>query len=117
VNTIEAAARCEAAMARKAPLMVFDWDKAARIIRDRGAKRAAAGLSCDWEWTGGDILVDGEPTSESYTYLASLHAEPELEVDGGELVPCWRLQADSHGWDSGTKWPESALAILKGDAR
>ena len=32
-------------------LMVFDWDKAARIIKQRGATSASAGLSGDWGTT------------------------------------------------------------------
>ena len=52
--------------------MVFDWQKAARIIKERKAKTASAGLQGDWEWTGGKILKDGEPINrdETYTYLA-----------------------------------------------
>ena len=33
--------------------MVFDWNKAAQIIKERGATNASAGLSGDWEYTGG----------------------------------------------------------------
>lgn len=94
-------------------LMVFDWEKAARIIKERDAKSASAGLAGDWEWTGGRILDDGEPISreQTYTYLASTWARPELEIDG-ETVECWRMESDSPGWGSDTFWPPEALLIL-----
>lgn len=90
---------------------VFDWDKAATLIRERKPKVASAGLASDWEWTGGTIFSEGKPDTESYTYLASIWATPELSLDG-EVIACWKLAEHTPGWDSGTKWPESALAIL-----
>lgn len=96
---------------RNKELMVFDWDKAAQIIKDRGAQAAGAGLSGDWECTGGKILTDGKPNTKSYTYLASTWATPELEIEG-EMIDCFRMQSETPGWDSATKWPDSALAIL-----
>lgn len=97
--------------------MVFDWEKAANIIKERGARNASAGLSGDWEWTGGEILRDGQPVSkdDTYTYLASTWATPELEVDG-ETIECYRMKSETPGWDSGTYWPEEALAILTANA-
>lgn len=98
---------------RGKPLMVFDWDEAARRIASSGATSASAGLRNDWEYTGGDILAEGGPVLDSYTYLASTWAVPEIEINGVKSA-CFRMQEDSPGWDSGTKWPESALAILDG---
>lgn len=97
---------------RGKPSMVFDWDKAAQLIRERQPKEASAGLAQDWEWTGGLIFAAGEPVLDSYTFLSSTWATPELDMDG-EVIPCWRWRAETE-WDSGTKWPESALAILRG---
>ena len=93
--------------------MVFDWVKAAQIIKERGAKTASAGLSGDWEWTGGRILADGKPVlkDDTYTYLASNWATPELEVDG-EIIDCYRMASETPGWGSGSYWPDEALAIL-----
>jgi hypothetical protein len=91
---------------------VFDWDEAARRIKARGATEASAGLQDDWEWTGGSILTDGAPDSDTYTYLASTWAIPELDTGDGR-EDCWRYM-DETDWDSGTYWPESALAILNG---
>lgn len=95
--------------------MVFDWDKAALLIVEHGAKEAKAGLRGDWEYTGGDILRDGEPVpqEETYVYLASTWAVPELSLDG---IPyeCYRMESQTPNWDSDTYWPLSAVAILKG---
>lgn len=96
-------------------LMVFDWDKAARIIKERGATSASAGLSGDWGYTGGNIFSDGKPNTESYTYLASTWATPELDVDG-DIIDCFIMEREvPEEWGtnySDIKWPESALAIL-----
>lgn len=89
--------------------MVFDWDRAAELIREHGARHAVAGLSSDMEWTAGDIFADGKPVLDGGAYLASLWATPVL-VLGGEEIECWKLQSDTPGWDANTVWPESALA-------
>ena len=111
MDTLRAFAMGEAN--RGKPMMVFDWNKAARLIKERGAKSASAGLSGDWDYTGGEILKEGKPISkdETYTYLASTWATPELEIDG-ETVECYLMQDDTPGWNSDTFWPESALTIL-----
>jgi hypothetical protein len=95
---------------RRKPLIVFDWDKAARLIAERRPERAAAGLRSDWEYTGGVIAVNGDPVTTEYTYLESTWAVPELDMDG-DVIECWRYSTGS-GWDSSTKWPDSARAIL-----
>ena len=92
--------------------MVFDWNKAARIIAERKPEQAAAGLAGDWEWTGGTIYEDGKPVFYEYTFLASTWATPELEIDG-EIMECFLMESKTE-WDEYTKWPESALAILEG---
>ena len=93
--------------------MVFDWEKAAQIIKERKAQSASAGLAGDWEYTGGPILDNGIPVprEETYVYLASTWATPELDIDG-EVVHCYRMQSATPGWDSKTYWPKSALEML-----
>lgn len=91
--------------------MVFDWDKAATLIKQSGCQSASAGLRDDWAWTGGCIFTDGKPDMDDYTYLASTWAVPEIEIDG-ELQDCFRMQSETPGWDASTKWPDSALSIL-----
>lgn len=96
---------------RDKELMVFDWDKAARLIKESGCEYASAGLRSDWEYTGGCIFSDGKPCMDDYTYLASTWAVPELCFNG-ETVECYKMQSETPGWHHGTKWPESALEIL-----
>ena len=112
MDTLRAFAMGQATMGREA--MVFDWDKAARRIVESGAMDAEAGLRADWEWTGGIIFANGEPTTAHYTYLSSTWAVPELQLDGVR-EPCFRMESQSPGWNSATKWPESALAVLRGE--
>lgn len=109
MNTILAFAMGEANRHRE--LMVFDWDEAARRIKASGCLEAYAGLQGDWEYTGGMIFDGGKPDYESYTFLASTWAEPELEING-EREYCYKMQSETPGWDSDTKWPDSALKIL-----
>lgn len=99
---------------RHASMRVFDWDKAAQLIKERQPKEAGAGLSGDWEWTGGCIYRNGEPVTEEYTYLASTWAVPELNLDG-ELIDCWQYETDTK-FNEHTKWPKSALKILEAAA-
>ena len=92
---------------------VFDWEKAAKLIKELGASEAEAGLSGDWEYTGGCIFQDGKPVprDETYVYLASTWATPEIEIDG-VVMDCFRMASETPGWDSDTYWPPEALAIL-----
>ena len=96
---------------RNKEMMVFDWDKAARLIKNSGAIEASAGLRDDWEYTGGIIFEDGKPTDKHYTFLASTWAVPELQI-GDEIYECYKMESEVPEWDSETKWPESALNIL-----
>ena len=66
----------------KAKLRVFDWTKAAHLIKEQKPDVAEAGLAGDWEYTGGIIYEDGKPDKKSYTYLASLWAIPQIKLDG-----------------------------------
>lgn len=116
MDSLQAYARGQAARAVGARQMVFDWDRAATLIRERGAKDASAGLRGDWKYTGGEILRDGKPidSGDTYTYLSSNWATPELDIDGA-VIECWRYEEDTPGWNSGTYWPDSARAILASD--
>jgi hypothetical protein len=95
-------------------LMVFDWDKAATLIKESGATDAEAGLSGDWEFTSGQILDEGEIPTSSFTYLASTWATPELSING-VISDCYKMQSETEGWDSQTFWPDSAKKILRGE--
>jgi hypothetical protein len=87
---------------------VFDWDKAARRIKETKPTMASAGLAGDWEWTGGNIYIN-KPVKD-YTFLASTWATPELEMDGLREA-CYIMESETE-FDEKTNWPESALKIL-----
>lgn len=111
MNTMAAFAMGEASRNNEAK--VFDWEKAARLIRDRNASYAEAGLSGDWEYTGGAIFRDGKivPEEDTYVYLSSTWATPEIEIDG-ETIACYKMESEVPDWDSKTYWPKEALEIL-----
>lgn len=117
MNTMDAFCRAQSSGRE---LMVFDWIRAARLIRERQPSEAAAGLSGDWEWTGGVIFRDGKPVergdalSDHYTYLSSNHAPPELDLDG-EVLECWLPVSKTPGWNENTSWPPEALRVLAGE--
>lgn len=96
---------------RNDKLKVFDWNKAAELIVKYNLTDADAGLKEDWGFTGGNILTDGNLNINSYTYLASTWATPVLLTDE-EVYDCW-IWEDETDWDSDTKWPQSAIEILK----
>lgn len=114
MDTISAFAMNRAAIAAGNVGKVFDWIKAAQIIRDRKPTEAVAGLSADMEWTAGTIYRDGKPvpSDESPTYLSSTWATPVLVLDDGEEIPCFLPKPDAPGWDSDTSWPPEAIAEL-----
>jgi len=111
MNTLDAFARGEVNRGKEE--MVFDWDEAARRIAATKPKVASAGLAQDWDWTGGDIYRDGKPVNadDTYVFLASTWATPELDMDG-VVQSCFKMESETPGWTSSTYWPESALAIL-----
>ena len=80
MDTMSAFAMGEMARARGSKAKVFDWDKAAQLIKERKPEIAEAGLSGDWEYTGGEIYCDGKPVpqDDTYTYLSSIWATPCL---------------------------------------
>lgn len=110
MNTLDAFAMGEANRGKE--MMVFDWDKAARLIAERKPRIAMAGLCRDWEYTGGVIYEDGVLVTKDYTFLASAWAVPELDMDG-ETVDCFRLESETPGWHAHTKWPKSAVEIYR----
>ena len=92
-------------------LMVFDWDKAAAMIKEFKPEYVIAGLQHDLEWTAGCIYSDGKIVDDDYTFLASTWATPLLIMDGVEC-PCYRMESETPGWNANTVWPESAREIL-----
>ncbi len=89
---------------------VFDWVKAAQILKDKNPDEAYAGLLEDMEWTAGIIWSEHRPYKKAYTYLSSRWATPVLVIDE-DYIECWE-PSDGSKWDSGTKWPDEALALI-----
>jgi hypothetical protein len=109
-------------------LKVFDWHKAAAIIKEKIEERARmgqtinitaeAGLASDYEWTLGPIYQNGKRTPErGTTYLVSTWAIPMLIIDGDEEQACYKMKSETPGWDAETWWPESAVEILEKEVR
>lgn len=92
-------------------LSVFDWDKAATIIRDQKLHTVYAGLKEDWDLTSGPILINGS-IPEAYTFLASTWATPAFSVDNEIFVTCYKMQSEVPNWNASTFWPESARRII-----
>lgn len=101
------------------PLMVFDWDKAAEIIKEKlklhPDLKAEAGLQGDWAYTGGVIFENGKPTNDEYTYLQSNWAKPTLilEWDGEEQEEIICETEGNERFGSDSKWDDKSLAILE----
>ncbi len=99
---------------------VFDWDKAAKIIKEHLTKHpdltAEAGLQGDWDYTGGVIFERGTHTNDHYTYLSSNWATPTLilswEDEEQEELDCWAYMENGCRFDSSSKWDEESLVIL-----
>lgn len=98
---------------------VFDWNKAAQIIKDNFANHpdlvAEAGLQGDWDYTGGIIFENGKPSNNSYTYLSSNWATPTLllfwDGDEQEEIECY-VDAANSTFTEDSKWDENSIAIL-----
>ena len=94
------------------PLMVFDWERAAQIIRDRGPKTAEAYLETDYFWTGSDIYQDGKPILDATPYLHSTWARPMLILNGEEPgIACFKMENEV-SWSGKDCWPGQSLKIL-----
>ena len=114
MDTMQAWAMKQMALAVDAPNRVFDWKKAVEIIKEYNIKNASAGLERDWEWTGGRILRDGKivDKDDTYTFLLSCWATPLLrDDDTDEEYECWSYSQDSE-YVADTYWPEDALELL-----
>ncbi len=91
--------------------MVFDWDKAAKIIKTKNLSFAQAGLQDDLGYTAGIIWDNGIIYDDS-CYLASTWAMPVLVTDTEE-IPCYKMQHEVPNWNEYTLWPKSAKRIIQ----
>ena len=95
---------------------VFDWEKAAEIIKKHKPKYVEAGLSEDWIETSALIYADGEPIFATDIWLASTWATPVLMVDGYNYhteIECFVMESQTD-FNENTVWPQIALDILRG---
>lgn len=97
---------------RNQELKVFDWDKAAQIIKKEKLYTVYAGLTEDWDYTGGCILINGIIPKHNTAYLSSTWATPVISVDNGIFVECYKMASEVPNWNDETYWPESARRIL-----
>jgi hypothetical protein len=109
MNTMLAFAMGQATCNEK--LMIFDWMEAAKIILDRNAEYAEAGLAGDWGYTGGTIWNNHNIDVDSYTYLASTWAIPSIKIND-EYIPCFVYEGETE-YDAHTKWPTDALSVIE----
>lgn len=99
-------------MAMYEKIRVFDWEKAAKIILERKAEKAVAGIDTDWLGTRDAIYKDGKPVEnrDSGAYLQSHWGFPTLSVNG-DMIQCYRevkVESDElFDW-----WPDRALEVL-----
>lgn len=94
---------------------VFDWDEAARFIRDIRPRTAMQGLAEDWLHTRSHIYsaLDG-PIMGGQRKVRSTWATPVLVVIGKgmkEVIPCFKYQ-EAHT-NCNEDWPKGAIDILR----
>ena len=92
---------------------VFDWVKAANIIKENPNKNWNAGLSCDLEWTGGRIWDADKKNidNNSYTFLSSNWAIPVIYDDSGLEIECY-VKATETEYGEETRYPKEFMDIL-----
>lgn len=95
---------------RKKLKKVFDWDKAAKLIKEHNALNASAGLQEDWEWHSDAIYIDGKPKFNCSIHLSSTWATPALCING-IFFDCYIIENQTK-YNCDTVWPESSLNIL-----
>lgn len=91
------------------PMLAFDWDKAAQIIKDN--LKEHPDLIAE---AGGEIFRNGKATNNPYTYLASNWAKPTLILswDGEEQKEIECSTLENERFSSGSKWDMPSLEIL-----
>jgi hypothetical protein len=89
---------------------VFDWVKAAQLIRDRRPLKAVARLAEDIDWTSVVIYCNGAIVDGGTPFLASSWATPVLVLDDEEIDCFVELIKDDSHYE--LMWPKEARAIL-----
>ena len=96
--------------------MVFDWERAADLLRKRRPRAAYVSMVGKRERSTPVLIYkDGEIVHDSlygWGYYDAFDT-PTLLIDGDE-IECFRLENTITTWALGDYWPESARRILKG---
>ena len=90
---------------------VFDWNMAARLIKELNPLYAFAGLLEDFNYTGGLIYANGQTIYDNKCWLSSNWATPILLTDR-TLHNCY-IEQEENILDPKLLWPTEALEILK----
>ena len=107
---------------QKKPMMFFDWEKAALLIKEHQPVKAVAGLKGDFEWTGAviyrnghPILIDPKTGEKPYTFLGSNWAKPLLVLTDHKgcdaTFECYTTGKEKP-FRCGTYWPREAIFLL-----
>lgn len=108
--------------------MVFDWEKAANIIKDYLEEHngedieIAASLRGNEGNTYGFIYSNGKFNTDDHGYLASTWAKPQIVIfnyslndmyeDEGTKIPCYKMQHEVPDWNASTWFPKEFTDIL-----
>jgi hypothetical protein len=90
--------------------MVFDWERAAKLMKAYDGENVRAGMKNAWTDfydNAGFILKNGEAVNEA-GIVASYNATPTIEIDG-RLFPCFRWADES---DHSASWTDAAVEIM-----
>lgn len=108
IDLVELTGQCIENEMASSPIMVFDWDKAARLIIENDIRCAEAYLDGDYENTCGLILEDGHLVGDHGAVLESYNHIPLLYDRVRDVVyPCFKKRGC-------TNWTPSAVMKLTG---
>jgi hypothetical protein len=96
---------------------IFDWDKAARLIKEKKPKMPVlAGIKEDWHYTFGAIYDNGEIINDSSPWTYSNLYTPQMVINR-EFIECWIYAKEEliFSKDELNHWTESAINILNGN--
>lgn len=103
-----------------ARVRVFDWDRAAALIKATGAQTALAGIDKDWLSSSDSIFDDGRARVDSacQAWTENPNMSPCLELDG-KRMPCFKEMwvSDITVADRRAIWPGRSAEILPAPAK
>ena len=107
------------ATAKKTNTKVFDWEKAAKIIRNLNPDVCVSAGIRGNDGTIDSIFENGKPVTDGIAYLESWCGTPVLIIVDDHYdveIPCYIFKNEcEYDWDGQTLWPQMALDILNSD--